>query len=122
MMRDALGLAIAAVVAAALLHHALSRVSRRLPRWLARRRGLPVGRELPHRGAIALGTLALETALWLAALAYASDRISAVARARDAALPGASMSLRMPVFSIDGRAFTAIDLLGPPPGLVCVWG
>jgi potassium-dependent mechanosensitive channel len=121
MMRDALGLAIAAIVAAALLHHVLSRASRRIPRWLARRRGLPVGRELPHRGAIALGTLALETAIWLAALAYASERVSAVARVRDAVLAAAAMSLRMPLFTIDGRAFTAIDVLELPLVLLAVW-
>jgi potassium efflux system protein len=121
MMRDALGLAIAALAMAALVHYALSRVSRRLPRLLARRRGLPVGRELPHRGAIALGTLALEAVLWLAALAYASERVSPIASARDAALAAAAMSLRMPIFAIGARPFTAIDLLELPLVLIAVW-
>jgi small-conductance mechanosensitive channel len=121
MMRDALGLAIAALVAAALFHYSLSRVSRRLPRWLARRRGLPVGRDLPYRGAIAFGTLALEAALWLGALVYASERIPAAARARDMTLSMISASLRMPLFAIDGRSFSAIDLLALPLVLLAVW-
>src|SRR5262249_27187927 len=45
-MRDALPLAIGAIVAATLLHYVLSRASRRLPRRIARRRGLPLGREI----------------------------------------------------------------------------
>jgi potassium-dependent mechanosensitive channel len=120
-MRDALPLAIGALVAATLLHYILSRASRRLPRWLARRRGLPLRRELPYRRAIAFGTLALEGALWLAALAYASDRVSAVARARDMTLAMVSQSLRMPLFSIDDRAFSAVDLLELPLVLLAVW-
>lgn len=121
MMRDALAIAIAALAAAALLHYGLVRARRRLPRWLARRRGLPVGRDLPHRGAIALATLGLEAAIWLAALAYASDRIPGAARVRDASLAMIAMSVRMPLFSIDERPFSAIDLLELPLVLLAVW-
>jgi potassium-dependent mechanosensitive channel len=120
-MHDALPLAVAALVAAALLHYALSRASRRLPRWLARRRGLPVGRDLPYRRAIAFATLGLEAVLWLAALVYASERVSAVARARDVTLAMLSKSLSMPLFSIDDRAFSAVDLLELPLALLAVW-
>ncbi len=120
-MREALPLAIAALAAAALIHYALSRVRRRLPRWLARRRGPPVGGDLPHRAAIALGTLALEAAIWLAALLYASDRIPAAARARDAGISMLATSARMPLFSIDERPFSAIDLLELPLVLLAVW-
>ena len=120
-MHDALPLALAALVTAALLHHVLSRASRRLPRWLARRRGLPVGRDLPYRGAIAFGTLALEAALWLAALAYATEHVSALARARDVTLAVLAQSLRMPLFSIGARSFSAIDLLELPLVLLTVW-
>ena len=121
MMRDALPLAIAALVAAALLHYALSRASRRLPRWLARRRGLPVGRDLPYRRAIAFGALALEAALWLATLVYASERVSAVARAREMTFATLWRGLRMPLFSIDERSFSAVDLLELPLVLLAVW-
>ncbi|TMA30699.1 MAG: mechanosensitive ion channel, partial [Deltaproteobacteria bacterium] len=120
-MHDALALAIAALAAAALVHYGLVRAGRRLPRWLARRRGLPVGGDLPHRGAIAIGTLALELALWLAALVYASDRIPAAARARDMTLAMLSASLRMPLFSIHEQPFSAIDLLELPLVLLAVW-
>jgi potassium-dependent mechanosensitive channel len=99
----------------------LVRASRRLPRWLARRRDLPVGPDLPHRAAIALGTLALEAVLWLAAFVYASERIPAVARVRDRALAMAAMSVRMPLFSIEERPFSAIDLLELPLVLLGVW-
>ncbi len=120
-MREALPLALAAMVAAALLHHVLSRASRRLPRWIARRRGLPVGRDLPYRSAIAFGTLALEAALWLAALLYATENIPAAARARDMTLAMLSQSLRMPLFAIEDRSFSAIDLLELPLVLLAVW-
>jgi len=120
-MREALPLAIAAVCAAALLHYLLSRASRRLPRWLARRRGLPVGRDLPYRRAIAFGTLALEAVLWLAALVYATDHVSAAARSRDMVLAVIARSVRMPLFSIDERSFSAMELLELPLALLAVW-
>jgi len=120
-MRESLGLALAAIAIAALLHYAVARASRRLPRWLARRRGLPLGRELPHRGAIALGSLALAAGIWLSALLYASDRIPAVGRARDASLAMLVASVRMPLFAIDERPFSAIDLLTLPVLLLAVW-
>jgi small-conductance mechanosensitive channel len=120
-MREALPLAIAVLLAAALLHYVLSRASRRLPRWFARRRGVPVGRDLPYRRAIAFATLAIEAAVWLAALAYASERVAAVARVRDMTLAMLSASLRMPLFTIDDRAFSAVDLLELPLALLAVW-
>jgi hypothetical protein len=63
-MREALRVALAALFAAALLHHALSHLSGDLPRWLARRRGSPDRSRAALRSAIAFGTLALEAALW----------------------------------------------------------
>jgi potassium efflux system protein len=121
MMVGGISFAIAALVVAAVAHRALMRVSRRLPRRLARRRGLPIGRDLPHQRAIALGAFALEASVWSFALVYAADHIAPVARMRDELGALIAMSARMPLFSLNERPFTVLDLVSLPLLLCAVW-
>jgi small-conductance mechanosensitive channel len=121
MMMGGIAFAIAALVLAALLHRALARASRRIPRWLARRRGLPVGRELPHQRSIAFAAIAFEVAIWSLALGYAVDHLAPLASARDEAVAMLRSSAGMALFSLEGRPFTVLDLITLPLLLLAVW-
>ena len=121
MMVGGISFAIAALLTAVFAHRALLRVSRRLPRWLARRRGLPIGRDLPHQRAITLGAFVIEAAVWSFALVYAADHIAPVAQIRDELGSLLAMSAEMPLFSLNERPFTVLDLVSLPLLLCAVW-
>jgi small-conductance mechanosensitive channel len=80
-----------------------------------------VGRQLPHQRAIAFAAIAFEAAIWSSALGYAADRIAPLASARDAARSLIAMSASMPLFSLEGRPYTLLDLVTLPLLLIAVW-
>jgi potassium efflux system protein len=116
-------LAAAALLAAAVAHWALRRVGRRLPRLLARRSGKPLaaGAPLPWEGAVHLAVLIVTSAMWLAVAVYASDQFAGVQRAREMFVHMAVMSVTGAIFVLNGRGYSALDLLELPAVLVAVW-
>jgi potassium-dependent mechanosensitive channel len=115
------GSAVVALAVAALLHYALARAGRRLPLWWTRRHGLPLHAGRPVRRATALVAAGLQAVVWLAALGWAIARIPELARVRDAGVAMVSAGLRAPLFSVDTKPFSALDLLALPLELLAVW-
>jgi potassium-dependent mechanosensitive channel len=120
---DALGAArvAAALGGAALVHFALARLGRRLPRWLELRRG---GAGAPHShrpSAVSLAVLALQAAVWLGALELATRELAPLRHGRMAFVELVVRSLRAPLFSQGERSYSAVDLLALPALVVGVW-
>jgi small-conductance mechanosensitive channel len=111
----------AALLAALLLHHGLGRAGRRLPHVLARRRGADRGPDVPGRRAFALAALAAQAALWGGLAWLAMGRVPLLAEGRDAALRLVGRALTMPLFTLDAKGYTALDLLTLPALLAGVW-
>ena len=100
---------------AALVHWLLGRLARRLPVQIARRHAhhghAPVAGRPPWQLPIELAAIGLQAAIWLAALRYAADQFPASRQGRYdiAALLGGS--LRAPLFSMNERSYSALDLV-----------
>jgi small-conductance mechanosensitive channel len=116
----ALGLALALVAGGAALHVALGRAARRLPRALARRRGRDAARP-PAERAFLLAALAAQGALWVSVAWVASERLAPVMRGRHLLAELLAMSFRMPLFTLDGKAWRIVDLLALPLLLGALW-
>jgi potassium efflux system protein len=114
------GLAVAGAVVA---HWALRRVARRLPRFLGRRVGQPLtpGAPLPWEGAIQLAVLIAQLSIWLAVAVFTSDQFAQLHRARQMFTQLVSMSLTSSMFALNGRGYSALDLLELPAVLAAVW-
>ncbi len=112
----ALGLAAAAGV-----HFAIGRAARRLPRWLARRRGETPGPDVRYGRAFAVVSLAVRTALWLGALWLVSQQHEPLLQARDASLRLLARALHAPLFSLNERSYSALDLVALPALLAALW-
>jgi len=116
-------LSAAAVVGAVLAHWALRRVGRRLPRLLGRRAGQPrtAGGPLPWEGAIHLAVLLAQLSVWVAVAVFTSDQFAALHRARQMFTQLVSMSLTSHMFALNGRGYSALDLLELPAVLAVAW-
>jgi len=117
-------LAVAALTLVALVTHwGLRRLGRRLPHWLARRTGarLAPGMSLPWEGAIDLTLLLPKLGVWLAVAAYASEQFSALRQARTMFLRLVEMSLMSSLFTVNGRGYSALDVLELPVVLTLLW-
>ncbi len=112
---------VAALVSGAALHFALTRVGRRLPLWLARRRGAaaPHGARRP-RG-LALSVLVLQVSVWLGAAWLATNQFASLRAARGSAADLVLRSLRTPLFTMDDRSYAALDLIVLPALVIAVW-
>jgi small-conductance mechanosensitive channel len=110
-----------AVALCAALHFAIGRAARRLPRWLARQRGDAVGPDVRHGRAFALGAVALRALLWLALAFGVSERFEPLMEARGWSLMLLVKALAAPLFTIDERAYSALDLIALPALLVALW-
>ena len=120
-MSGSLALAALLVAAAAALHHAIGRAAARAPRWLARRRGEAVGPGVRLGRAFALGALALRAGLWLGVAAWSSGRFEPLMRARGWSLMLLLKALRAPLFALNERAYSALDLIALPALLLALW-
>ena len=78
------------LLAGAAAHFALSRAGRRLPRVLARRRGVMLAGPVPTPRALALGVVVLQTLAWLASAWLATQQFQALREARGEAASRAS--------------------------------
>ncbi|HVO26148.1 MAG TPA: mechanosensitive ion channel domain-containing protein [Candidatus Margulisiibacteriota bacterium] len=116
-------LSLSAVVAAASTHWGLRRVSRRLPRWLAQRAGRPVapGGPVPWEGPLELLLLVPKAALWLAVAVYVSGQFMALRQARMTLGDVLTMSLTAPLFTLNDRGYSALDVLELPAVLAVLW-
>ncbi len=117
----ALAASLAALLAAALLHYALARASQRLPRWLAQLRGADPGPHPPGQRAAALAARLAQLGVWLALVAFVSERIPALHGARDLSAGLLARSFRAPLFTLKDAPYTALDLLALPLLLLGVW-
>jgi small-conductance mechanosensitive channel len=106
---------------AAALHFALGRAARRLPRWLARRRGEGAGPEVRFGKSFAAASIALRAPLWLAVAFLASERFEPLMQARGWSLMLLAEALRAPLFHVNERAYSALDLIALPALLVALW-
>jgi len=116
-------LSLAAILAAAGVHWGLRRLGRRLPRWLARRSGSPVrpGMSLPGEGALELALLVPKIALWLATATYVSDQFAILQWVRSMLTHAVVMSVTSPLFTINTRGYSALEVLELPAILAVVW-
>jgi len=113
--------ALAALALAAALHVAFGRAARRLPRWLAARRGEAVGPGVRHGRVFAFGALVLRAGVWLAAAWLVSERFEPLMEARGWSRMLLVQALRSPLFTVNERPYSALDLLALPALLVALW-
>ena len=113
-------LGLALVAGGIALHLAIGRASRRLPRLLARRRGGDAAHP-PAQRAFTLAALAAQSALWVSLAWLASERLAPLMRGRNLVAELFAMSFSMPLFTIDGMAWTIADLLALPALLAALW-
>jgi potassium efflux system protein len=112
---------LALLALAALLHFAVGRAARRIPRWLAERRGEATGPGVRFGRAFAAGSVAVRTALWLGAVWLLSERFEPLMEARGWSLRVLVSALRSPLFSVNERVYSAVDLFALPALLVALW-
>lgn len=112
---------LAATLLAVALHWGIGRASRRLPVWIARRRGLTAADATPWRTVSDVAAVVLRAGLWIGLFAYLSDRVGALRMVRDATTRIVSMGLRAPLLVQDGHRYTGVDLLALPALLLGVW-
>jgi small-conductance mechanosensitive channel len=118
---EAIGFALAIGLVGAALHFALGRAGRRLPRWLARRRGEAVGPHAPRERLFAIAALLGQGAVWLGAAWLVSERFMVLMTGRERAGDLVARSLQAPLFTMGEEAWSALDLLVLPALLLAVW-
>ncbi len=111
---------LALVLAGAALHFVIGRASRRIPRLLARRRGLDLANP-PGQRAFTLTALAAQGALWVGVAWLVSERVAPLMRGRNLVGELLAMSFSMPLFTIDAKPWTVVDLLALPALLGALW-
>lgn len=99
------------LLAGAAAHFALGRARRRLPRALARRRGVVLAGPAPTPRALALGVVVLQTLAWLASAWLATQQFPALREARGEAASILAQSLTAPLFALGDRSYTIRDLV-----------
>jgi small-conductance mechanosensitive channel len=114
--------ALALCLGAAVAHALLRRAARRLPRWLAARRGIDAaGGSVPGEASIALGCFLMRLGVWLVVLRALARRFQVVrgAQVRLESLIG--MSVTTPLFALGERSYSIADLLTLLVLLAIVW-
>jgi small-conductance mechanosensitive channel len=117
----ALGVALLLVAAAGLAHYAIARAARRIPRWLARRRGLALGPDVPGARAALLAAVAAQIALWLGVTARLAMLFPPAQHALAAARAMIASGLMTPLATVGERSYSALDLLMLPLAVLAVW-
>jgi small-conductance mechanosensitive channel len=113
----------AAAGAAAGAHALLRRAERRLPLWLARRRGpepAPQAVGALRRG-VARAVVAAKLVVWIALAAFASQRLPSLMHARDGLAGTIAHAARAPLVRWNERPWSALDLLVVPLLLLALW-
>jgi len=117
-LAHAVGLVGRAVVA----HLPLRRAARRLPRWLAARRGIDTGGgSAPGEAGVALACLLTRLAVWLAVLRALAHRYQLVAMAQARFESTVGMSVQTRLFAVGERSYSLGDLLALLALLIVVW-
>ncbi len=109
------------LLGAGALHYAIGRVARRMPRWLARRRGLALGPEVPGARTALLAAVALQISLWIGVIARIALLFPPLGRALAFTRRTLHDALMSPLTSIGERSYSALDLLMLPLALLAVW-
>jgi small-conductance mechanosensitive channel len=120
-VREPLLLAVVLSAAAAALHFGIGRAAARLPRWLARRRGEALGPDVRFGRAFGLGAVLLRLALWLGVAWTVSERFEPLMQARGWSLMLLVKALGAPLFTVNERSYSALDLLALPALLLALW-
>ena len=120
-MTGPLLVAVLAVALGAALHFGIGRAARRIPRWLAQRRGDAIGPDVRHGRAFALAAVALRSALWLPLAWGVSERFEPLMQARGWSLMLLVKALGAPLFTVNERAYSAFDLVALPALLLALW-
>ncbi len=113
--------ALALALLGALLHFAIGRAARRIPRQLAQRRGAAAGPNVRHGRAFALAALGARSALWLGIAWLVSERFEPLMQARGWSLMLLADALRAPLFTMNERSYSTLDLVLLPAFLVALW-
>jgi len=112
------GVALALVLAYA-IDWLLRRLTRRLPRLLARWRGVAVaGAIAPGERLLRLLLLPVRLAVWMAALDQAARQFP---HQREALLTAFADGLWTPLFEVRGRTYMALDVVLLPAALLLAW-
>jgi small-conductance mechanosensitive channel len=110
---------------AALVYWLLWRASRRLPVWLARRRRLPthslLGAKPGWQLAVELVCAALQVSAWATALLYAAAQFPVTRQLRYDVAVLVGGSLRAPLFTMNERGYSALDLLWLIGAFAALW-
>jgi small-conductance mechanosensitive channel len=114
-------LALALLAAAGLSNYAIARAARRLPRWLARRRGLPLGPDVPGARAALIAAVFAQIALWVFVAARLALLFPPVERALGSARAAVARGLMLPLATVGERSYSALDLLMLPLAVLAVW-
>jgi small-conductance mechanosensitive channel len=110
-----------ALAAGAALHFAIGRAAARIPRWLAQRRRAATGPGVRFGHLFALAAVALRAAVWLAVAWGVSERFEPLMHARGWSLMLLVKALDAPLFTLNERAYSALDLVALPVLLVALW-
>jgi potassium-dependent mechanosensitive channel len=115
-------LSVGVLIVAAALHWGLRRVGRRLPRWLAQRSGQASSTVVMRwQGLTEVVLLVPKIAIWGVALTYVSDQFALLLRLRQLVAHVVEMSVSMPLFTLEGHAYAATDVLELPLVLAALW-
>jgi small-conductance mechanosensitive channel len=114
-------IALALLALGVAIHFAVGRAARRLPRWLARRRGEAIGPGVRGERAFRLGAVVAQAALWLALLFALSERFEPLMQARGWSLMLLVRALDAELFTVGERAYSALDLIALPLLLIVLW-
>jgi small-conductance mechanosensitive channel len=107
------------VLGALALHHALERLARRAPFWLAR--GRAPGPRHPLRRGFALAGMVGQIAVWLCAFWLASSAHAALAELRRSVALALMRGLSLPLLGAGERSYSLRDLALPPLLLAAIW-
>jgi small-conductance mechanosensitive channel len=110
-----------AVALGVLAHYQIGRTSRRIQRWLARRRGAAPALGPRSAQALAITALVAQGCLWVGLALVVSGRIDALRMGRGELAEFVVHALRMPLFHVGERAWSALDALSLPLLLAGVW-
>jgi len=112
----------ALIAAAAAAHLALRRLSRRIPVWIGRnRRGGGAAPSPDWRRWTELALLVPKLAIWVGVARALLARVPELEMSRAAASMLLSHSLGEPLFTLGGRAYSALDLVTLPALLAALW-
>jgi len=116
---------LALVVTACLAHWGLRRLARRLPLFLARRssagRAPTPGAGLPWQRTTAITVLGIDAGLWAAVAMLVSERFALLGAWRRAAAMLLSMSFTAPLFHLNQKSYSTLDVIALPLVFGALW-